>query len=747
MNRAEKHRQQKLAERASKSQKPGQFSIDHALQLAVQHHSAGRVNEAKAIYQEILEADPNQSDALHLLGVIGLQTGQYGIAIDLITKALAIAPNHAAAHSNLGSAFEKDGRLEEAVASFYKALAIKPDYVEAHYNLGVALQRQGKPADAVACYRKALAIKPDYVDAHNNLGNALRDLGQLDGAVDSYRQALIINSSYVDAHNNLGNALRDLGEWDEAVGCYQKALVITPNHIVAHYNLGNALKDLGRLEEAVASYHKALTLKPDHAEASNNLNFATRALQYSIVGGDRAKERSDDGLANAARATASYAVHQYYLAKFRPHETDASYENLVAALPPAAEQTIPISGLGNGDIRDSQPLNKMVALLHLGRSGTGLLHSLIDGHPEISTLPSIYFRGYFNEGVWDKISAGGWPELPERFAEEFAVLFDARSPKPIPSKLNEKSTFIGVDEGMTGVGENRDESLSLDRSVFCAEAMRLLKGLDAVDPMSFLLIVHAAYEVALQTATKKNLCFYHIHNPDDFGKANFLRYCNDARILMMVREPIQNCESTIASSVKANNYSMAVHYILHLLFDIDQIAFRMRESVGLCLEDLKTRPEATLQSLCAWLGVNDSPTLYEMTAQGKKWWGDPSSPDYAKDKAMSPFDGGAVKRPVGAILGEKDRFIFGTLLYPFSVRFGYREADPGQFKKDLVAIRPLLDDMLDFEKALAERLNIDHGNFKRNGSYQLLRAGFVDRWNVLDELGDYPNMLKPLSIG
>ena len=60
--------------------------------------------------------------------------------------------------------------------------------------------------------------------------------------------------------------------------------------------------------------------------------------------------------------------------------------------------------------------------------------------------------------------------------------------------------------------------------------------------------------------------------------------------------------------------------------------------------------------------------------------------------------------------------------------------------------RPLLNDMLDFEKAMAKRLNIDHEQFKNYGSYQLLHAGLVDRWNVLDELGEYPHMLKPLPI-
>ena len=45
---------------------------------------------------------------------------------------------------------------------------------------------------------------------------------------------------------------------------------------------------------------------------------------------------------------------------------------------------------------------KIIALLHFGRSGTGLLHSLIDNHSQVSTLPSIYFSEFFDGAKWDK---------------------------------------------------------------------------------------------------------------------------------------------------------------------------------------------------------------------------------------------------------------------------------------------------------------------------------------------------------
>ena len=247
MNRAERRRQRKKTEKAAKNAKlvqsanpsPEQpaLTIEHAqaIELAMQHQTAGRLPQAESIYQQILQADPNQPDALHLLGVIAHQVGKSNVAVDLITQALAIKPDYAVAYNNLGTAHLNLGNLDEAEASYREALAINPNLAEAHTNLGEALKKLGKLDEAVANYQNALAIKPNYAEAHYNLGIALQDLGNLDEAVASYRKALAIDPNLAEAHTNLGNALNKLGKLDEAVASYKKAISIKPDfHWVRH---------------------------------------------------------------------------------------------------------------------------------------------------------------------------------------------------------------------------------------------------------------------------------------------------------------------------------------------------------------------------------------------------------------------------------------------------------------------------------------------------------------------------------
>ena len=288
-------------------------TISEALAHALQHHQAGRLQEAEALYRQILQAQPNHPDALHLLGVIAHQVGQEEVAVTYISRAIelnAVIPEY---RNNLGEAYRAQGRMAEAAAHYRQALALNPSFAEAHYNLGLVLQGGGKPAEAIEHYLKAVALKPAYAEAHNNLGNALKEQGNQKEAEDHYRLALTINPSYAAAHynmgivlqeqgrleeavaqyhkalalkptyaeacNNLGLVLREQGKLDEAATLFRQALTVQPSNVEAVLNLGNALKDQGNLEEAMACYRQATALKPTCAEAYNNLGTVLQKLR------------------------------------------------------------------------------------------------------------------------------------------------------------------------------------------------------------------------------------------------------------------------------------------------------------------------------------------------------------------------------------------------------------------------------------------------------------------------------------
>jgi tetratricopeptide (TPR) repeat protein len=731
----------------SASALPGKFDPNEQnIQRAMEFHNAGDLSSAENIYNQVLQTEPNHPIALHLLGVIAYQVGKHEIAVELIGKAVTVQPNYAVAHCNLGNALGQLGKWNEAIACYQRALSLESNNIEAHYNMGNAHQELGELDAAIMCYQTVLRINPRLAEAHNNLGAALQDQGRFDESIPCFEQALSNNPNFVDAYNNLGNVYRGKNDLDEAARCYNAAISIHPDYFIALNNLGIVLGAQGKFDEAISNYHKSINANPDYAEAWNNFGLAVKVYLFLNGHSNEAQLYCDNGLSSAAQASRHFMMYQYYLKTFKPHEADEVYSQAMMALPPKQDEEVAVDQTPDKRETSSQVPDKLVALLHFGRSGTGLFHSLIDNHPEISTLPSVYLRGYFNAGVWDRLISAGWREIPRRFTHEFAVLFDAKSEKPVPDSTSKSIPCLGINEGMANVGEERNEALSIDKEQFCVEALELMKNVDRMDPCSFLMIAHAACEKVLKSGKQKELVFYHIHNPNDFAKLNFVRYVPQSRLIVMIREPVESCESWVRTPLAENDYSSVVFRFIAMLFGIDQVIYRGQETVGVRLEDLKKHPKNTLRSIANWLGVEVSSSLYEMTAQGKKWWGDPSSPLYHDTKAMEPFGDTTDTTATIPVFTERDRLVLRTLFYPFSVRFGCEKPDPEKFSYNLDNILPQLDDMMDFEIELSQNLGISNSNFQRCADYVLLRAAIRDRWQVLKEHQDYPHMLIPLDI-
>jgi Tfp pilus assembly protein PilF len=214
-----------------------------ALSKAIQHHQAGRLSEAEALYRQILTHDPAIADAIHLLGVIAKQTGHSDDAIELISC----------------------------------AIRLKPDMVDAHSNLGAALREAKKFDAAVAAYRRAIQLNPNHAGSYNNLGNALKDQDKLDESIAAYQRAIELVPDYGEAHSNLGNALKRIGQFDRAVSECRRAVELLPKSAQAHYNLGHAQYATGLVAESIQSYDRAVALDPKLPDA--HLNLALSLLQ------------------------------------------------------------------------------------------------------------------------------------------------------------------------------------------------------------------------------------------------------------------------------------------------------------------------------------------------------------------------------------------------------------------------------------------------------------------------------------
>ncbi|HMD53421.1 MAG TPA: tetratricopeptide repeat protein, partial [Phycisphaerae bacterium] len=213
------------------------MTVQQALNAAIEHHQAGSLAEAEAIYRQVLARQPDNTDALHLLGMIAHQMGKNQDAQELITRAININPITAVYYNNLGNVFTALGKTNESLHAYRTAIEFEPNYADAHNNLGGSLQTLGKFEDAVGAYRTALQLQPDSAHIYNNLGHALANGGQLDAAINAYRRAIKLKPDFADAYDNLGIALANSGQLDAAIEAYRAALRYKPDKHQIHSGL------------------------------------------------------------------------------------------------------------------------------------------------------------------------------------------------------------------------------------------------------------------------------------------------------------------------------------------------------------------------------------------------------------------------------------------------------------------------------------------------------------------------------
>ena len=250
----------------------GGGSVTAMFQEAVANHEAGRLDEALALYRDILTINPHHADALHMQGVLALQRDEPEAGIALIRQSLHVDPKAPRVHYNLGLALQAAGDRAGALAAFQNAAQSESRFVEAHNNVGALLiDEPGKLDEAVAAFERALALNPSFAEAHNNLAVAHKRRGELGEASRAVDQALALAPEHVPALNTRATILLEQGAAAEAEATLRKALALAPQDQSALNNLGLALKDLGRIKEAEETFKKVVALQPSYAEAHNNI--------------------------------------------------------------------------------------------------------------------------------------------------------------------------------------------------------------------------------------------------------------------------------------------------------------------------------------------------------------------------------------------------------------------------------------------------------------------------------------------
>jgi tetratricopeptide (TPR) repeat protein len=245
--------------------------MSNDLELAVQHHRAGRRDQAEARYRQVLHEDPNHAGALYGLGTLALQAEQYDIAADFIRRAIAARGDWAEGFYHLGLALQGIGHFQQATVSQRRAVALNPQLFEAQYNLAVCLQISGQNTGAIAAFERAIAIKGDDPLTLLNFAIALRGAGRFDEAIAEVRKSVEINPDFAEAWLQLGILLRENDLPEEASEAFGRALHLSPGNVQACAAQAGALWASRRIDDALELQRQVVAMRPEDAQAHTSL--------------------------------------------------------------------------------------------------------------------------------------------------------------------------------------------------------------------------------------------------------------------------------------------------------------------------------------------------------------------------------------------------------------------------------------------------------------------------------------------
>ena len=162
----------------SKLHESSPANLNTRIGLGSAYVKADRHDEAKKVFEGIMEIDPDCQEAKDEVAVMAFKEGNMSLAEQLIAETEA-GDEMASVFNNMAIGQINKDEFDQGIGTYLKALALLSDKARTHllnYNLGLAYKKKGDIEDAFKYFCKSYLIAPDYEKAYNSLAHAAKVL-------------------------------------------------------------------------------------------------------------------------------------------------------------------------------------------------------------------------------------------------------------------------------------------------------------------------------------------------------------------------------------------------------------------------------------------------------------------------------------------------------------------------------------------------------------------------------------------
>lgn len=247
--------------------------------LGTAYYRAADYLRSSVYLEKATAADPNQPEAVQLLGLSYFFIGKPKQAIPLLERVQKWFPGtHVDASYVLGISYIQTMDYEDARKAFATMYGVPPDSAASHLFLARMLLRQGYDPIAEQEAQKAVALDPRLPLAHSLLGDLYIFKSRIPEAIKEYQAELAISPADASAYYRLADAYTRVLRWQDAEKLLQRSIWLDATLTGPYVLMGKVLLKENEPELAVRSLDHSLKMDPNNYIAHHLLGEAYRAL-------------------------------------------------------------------------------------------------------------------------------------------------------------------------------------------------------------------------------------------------------------------------------------------------------------------------------------------------------------------------------------------------------------------------------------------------------------------------------------
>jgi len=200
--------------------------------------------------QNLVKAEPNNSEARFRLALMLARTADFGRAYHVAQEALQKFPDDPQTVLSYALACYFTEHTNEAESAYLRLIRLEPNSDQSYFALGNFYSDLGKFDDASKDFETAVSKDPENYLNHYMYGTMLFRLNKISEATAQFKTALELNPSHADSYFWLGRILLRQGNPDEALATFERTIKLEPKHIAAYYQLGLLYARKGEKEKS-----------------------------------------------------------------------------------------------------------------------------------------------------------------------------------------------------------------------------------------------------------------------------------------------------------------------------------------------------------------------------------------------------------------------------------------------------------------------------------------------------------------